>query len=388
MAKTLTVCQAQGRPSFLTRAIRPPERPGGRPTSPDFPFRTIGGDPRHLLTTLRSKRRVWHLTRATARPRTSTGPASALSPAIQRKTPRCAEAHLGYDGTDHSRLHTRLRVGRPTPGRSSFGVERSRRRLFSRRSEAPEVLPDLRIVSNARATQDCLQLRPEPAKSAPNDAPTAVTSADNVVRSRELWVTQKPAPGPTAPSPEPAREPPVQPAQWRAALQAIGYPTRAYDFIIPGDLGGARYGVSDPRTGARHFSKNQAHSWGARFFTPTVNKVAEHHEFFAILGATPYALRRGGISLRLRAEDPQTVASECGTSLKTLSDHYAFAIEDLRENGPRPVEVEWRAARVAQAERRSREEALRDVAERGGANGQRRSLLAWFSSRRRTSRAS
>jgi hypothetical protein len=119
-----------------------------------------------------------------------------------------------------------------------------------------------------------------------------------------------------------------------------------------------------------------------------VNKVAEHHEFFAILGATPYALRRGGISLRLRAEDPQTVASECGTSLKTLSDHYAFAIEDLRENGPRPVEVEWRAARVAQAERRSREEALRDVAERGGANGQRRSLLAWFSSRRRTSRAS
>ncbi|MGA8364627.1 MAG: hypothetical protein WB709_08910 [Solirubrobacteraceae bacterium] len=177
-------------------------------------------------------------------------------------------------------------------------------------------------------------------------------------------------------------------SQWRAALQAGGYPTRAYDFIIPGDLGGARYGVSDPRTGARHFSKNQAHSWGARFFTPAVNRVAEHHEFFAILGATPYALRRGGISLRLRAEDPQTVASECGTSLKMLSDHYAFAIEDLRENGPRPVDVEWRAARVAQAERRSHEETLRDVAERGGANGQRRSLLAWFSSRRRTSRAS
>jgi nickel/cobalt transporter (NiCoT) family protein len=45
-----------------------------------------------------------------------------------------------------------------------------------------------------------------------------------------------------------------------------------------------------------------------------VRAVAEHPAFARILGATPYALRRGGIWLRLRSEDPQTVASECGTS--------------------------------------------------------------------------
>lgn len=64
--------------------------------------------------------------------------------------------------------------------------------------------------------------------------------------------------------------------------------------------------------------------------------------------ATPYALRRGGISLRLRAEDPQTVTSECGTSLKMLSDHYAYAIADLRHHGPRPADTEWREARNGQ----------------------------------------
>ena len=89
------------------------------------------------------------------------------------------------------------------------------------------------------------------------------------------------------------------------------------------------------------------------FFTPAVEKAAQQPELFAILGATPYSLRRGGISLRLRAEDPQTVASECGTSLRTLSKHYAYAIEDLRRNGPRPADTEWRAARAVQAERQA-----------------------------------
>jgi hypothetical protein len=42
-------------------------------------------------------------------------------------------AHLGYDVTDPTRLHTGLGVGRPTPGRSSFRSETSRRRLFARR---------------------------------------------------------------------------------------------------------------------------------------------------------------------------------------------------------------------------------------------------------------
>ena len=51
--------------------------------------------------------------------------------------------------------------------------------------------------------------------------------------------------------------------------------------------------------------------------------------------------------MRLRAEDPQTVADECGTSLQMLDAHYAFAIDDLRRFGPRPFDVEWRAARAA-----------------------------------------
>jgi hypothetical protein len=146
--------------------------------------------------------------------------------------------------------------------------------------------------------------------------------------------------------------------QWRAALRGAGYPALECDFIIPGDLAGAQHGILDPRTGACHFSASQACSWGARFFTPAVKKVAQRPEFAPILGATPYALRRGGISLRLRAEDPQTVASECGTSLKMLSDHYAYAIEDLRRQGPRPADVELRAARAEQAKRQALKNAL------------------------------
>jgi hypothetical protein len=126
---------------------------------------------------------------------------------------------------------------------------------------------------------------------------------------------------------------------------------------------------------------------GREIFTPAVEKVAQRPEFFPILGATPYSLRRGGISLRLRAEDPQTVASECGTSLKMLSDHYAFAIEDLRRHGPRPVDVEWRAARTAQANHRSREQGLLAAAEHDGIRRQRK-LFAWFAEHRQASRAS
>jgi hypothetical protein len=175
-------------------------------------------------------------------------------------------------------------------------------------------------------------------------------------------------------------------AEWRAALEHAGYPTREVDFIIPGDLTGTQHGARDRRTGACHFSENQARSWGARFLTPAVKKVADHPEFFAILGATPYALRRGGISLRLRAEDPQTVASECGTSLKMLSDHYAFAIEDLRRHGPRPADVEWRAARAAHLDRNSHEHAWPVIAAAEDARP-RRKLFVWFDAHRRASRA-
>jgi integrase len=175
--------------------------------------------------------------------------------------------------------------------------------------------------------------------------------------------------------------------EWRDALRRSGHPAREFDFIIPGNLTGVQHGVRDPRTGACHLSESQARSWGTRFFTPAVKKAAQRPEFVPILGATPYALRRGGISLRLRAEDPQTVASECGTSLKMLSDHYAYAIEDLRRNGPRSADVEWRAARAAQASRRSHEQALRAATDHEGVRRQRK-FFAWFSARKRGSRAS
>ncbi|HEY5343387.1 MAG TPA: hypothetical protein VIJ66_06975 [Solirubrobacteraceae bacterium] len=134
--------------------------------------------------------------------------------------------------------------------------------------------------------------------------------------------------------------------RWRAALRRWGHPARDVDFIIPGDLASARYGVRE-QLGACHFSASQAQKWGPKYFNPAVKKVAEQAELAGIAGATPYALRRGGISLRLRAEDAQTVAKECGTSLQMLDAHYAFAIDDLRRFGPRPVDVEWREARAA-----------------------------------------
>lgn len=85
-------------------------------------------------------------------------------------------------------------------------------------------------------------------------------------------------------------------AQWRTQLEGRGRPTRDIDFIIPGDLTGPSNGVREPDTGARHFSEDQAKSWRRRSFAPAVQAAAdEHPELARILGATPYALRRGGI---------------------------------------------------------------------------------------------
>ena len=150
--------------------------------------------------------------------------------------------------------------------------------------------------------------------------------------------------------------------EWRNALRSWGHPARDVDFIFPGDLGGADYGVQDARTGACHFSGNQAKKWGPNYFNPAVTKVAEQPEFRDTLGATPYALRRGGISVRLRAEDAQTVAKECGTSLQMLDAHYAFAIDDLRRFGPRPVDIEWRSARAERQGNKAKRSHLRVVA--------------------------
>lgn len=134
--------------------------------------------------------------------------------------------------------------------------------------------------------------------------------------------------------------------RWRAVLRAWGHPARDEDFIIPGNLH-PRWGILDPSTGAYHFSLNMTRLWRVRAFMPAVRTAAKEPALSAIEGATPYAIRRGGISVRLRAEDPQTVADECGTSLQMLDAHYAFAIDDLRRFGPRSFDVEWRAARAA-----------------------------------------
>jgi hypothetical protein len=145
---------------------------------------------------------------------------------------------------------------------------------------------------------------------------------------------------------------------WRQALLDAGHPARDTDFVIPGDLTSRGHGVLDPATEAVHLSRTQAKKWVQMRFRPAVQAVAGEAEFAGLIGATPYALRRGGISLRLRTEDPQIVASECGTSLKMLSEHYSFPIEDLRHHERRSADIEWRAARAAIGEQYTRERSL------------------------------
>lgn len=135
---------------------------------------------------------------------------------------------------------------------------------------------------------------------------------------------------------------------WRARLREFGYPSRGVDFVIPGDLAGKDYGVRDARTGACHVTGNQAQKWGPRYLTPAVNSVADSQAGYVNLrGATPYGFRRGGISMRLRGEDAQSVAHQCGTSLEMLSQHYSYEIDTVGYLGPRSVDEQWREARAA-----------------------------------------
>jgi integrase len=153
----------------------------------------------------------------------------------------------------------------------------------------------------------------------------------------------------------PSRRPPIDAlladdlTAWQAALQAHGYPSADDDFLLRGDLGG--HGAPDG-----HMTGSQAHKWPGKFFTPAVKKVAERwpEEHGDILGATPYSLRRGLISLRIRAgEDRQAIAKQCGTSVEMLERNYSFVIEDLEDEGPKPAEEERLNARqIALAEAR------------------------------------
>ncbi len=134
---------------------------------------------------------------------------------------------------------------------------------------------------------------------------------------------------------------------WRALLRQHGYPTRDVDFIIPGDLTGSHNGICDPDTDARHMSSNQAQKWGPRYMKPAVDAVANAYtEFAKVTGATPYSLRRGGISTRLRGENAQSVAAQCGTSLEMLSQHYSYEIDDFGHVGAQLLDHQWRKARA------------------------------------------
>jgi hypothetical protein len=76
----------------------------------------------------------------------------------------------------------------------------------------------------------------------------------------------------------------------------------------------------------------------------------------SVVSATPYSLRRGGISARLRDEDAQSVAAQCGTSLEMLSQHYSYEIDDIEHVGPQSLDQQWRTARaVVLAQRRDGE---------------------------------
>ncbi len=134
-------------------------------------------------------------------------------------------------------------------------------------------------------------------------------------------------------------------ALWRAALRQAGHPTRDVDFIVPGDLAGKEHGVREANTGACHMSKNQAQKWRPRCLTPVIDAAAQNDKSLAnIIGATPYSLRRGGISARLRGENAQSVADQCGTSLEMLSQHYSYEIDDFGQAGPQPLDQQWRRA--------------------------------------------
>jgi hypothetical protein len=94
---------------------------------------------------------------------------------------------------------------------------------------------------------------------------------------------------------------------------------------------------------------SQADKWPGKYFTPAVRRVAEEwpEEHSEIISATPYSLRRGMISLRIRVgEDRQAIAKQCGTSVEMLERNYSFAIEDLEDEGPKPAAEERIRARA------------------------------------------
>jgi integrase len=121
---------------------------------------------------------------------------------------------------------------------------------------------------------------------------------------------------------------------YREALTAAGRAPAPDDFIFAG--------VHEDG----HFSTAQAKSWPSRYFIPVAEALAKKPEagLSYLTNATQYGLRRGHMSVRLRAgEDSVVIAKQCGTSVQMLHRHYA---DDIAEAGidSRPLEDQLREA--------------------------------------------
>ena len=121
--------------------------------------------------------------------------------------------------------------------------------------------------------------------------------------------------------------------EWRRRLVAAGCPTGGSDFVLPGVAADG------------HLTHSQSKNIGRRFKLAAALVADEHPHLADIRGATLYALRRGAISLRLRAGDDEgTVADDCGTSVAMLRAHYRFALDAFKADGPVDADSERQAA--------------------------------------------
>lgn len=100
--------------------------------------------------------------------------------------------------------------------------------------------------------------------------------------------------------------------EWRSALRMKGTAMGDDDFVFPG------------AAPAGHWSETQMKQWPRRRFRPACQRAeVQASDVGQVADATPYALRRGHISYRLRnGDDIAAVARQCGTSVQMLVRHY------------------------------------------------------------------
>ena len=201
--------------------------------------------------------------------------------------------------------------------------------------------------------------------------------AEGVLRVREVIAAGQVAEGKTVGSFRDAPLPRLiadRLREWREIASAHGLPTGLQDFIIPGRA--PKIGKRDP---GGHMTANQEKKWGGKYLKPRCEAVAAAHPERAYLAdATTYAGRRGHISSRLAAgESAPAVASDCGTSRKTIIGHYQEDLGDDFERPYPPFEEQLARAHVEVARiwvprrRRPRRCAARPAITTGSAPGHR-----------------